>query len=722
MKAHGCRRWLSNYFIWECVKVGLCTLVMCVGCSRMATFPQPDAICGDGIQEGEEECDDGNNENGDGCTGYCTLEGDVRCGNGILDLGEECDDGNNVDGDGCTSTCQIERPETCGDGAIDPEEECDGNDLGDATCENQGDFVGGNLECTIYCTLDVSGCWTPLCNENGLCEPSNGETAQNCPQDCISGSCGNGELDGDEECDPGAETAECDVDCTFAICGDGYLNTAADEECDPGAETAECDVDCTFAICGDGYLNTAADEECDDGNTNDGDGCSGNCKQVICGNGELDPGEECDSAGETASCDEDCTLALCGDGYLNSAAGEECDDGNTIGGDGCTGLCETEQTITLSQAGNVSLIDLPSTQADYINRITYNEGDGAFYGCGHCGGFYDPKHPFLAKFDSNGSLLWHHIGSESVSEYLKFSCSVEAGGNAYLVFVDAAGDLHVQKWDPTGSSLLWEEEQNYGELDLFTGSTAPDGAGGLWIAGAIGTGSSQRAKLIHMNSSGTTVWTGQWGSERCMATSLTPDGQGGVWVAGLLGTTPRDVFLIHVDSNGTVVGETDYGASVGEDLIVRSLLTVGGDLYAGVSKLGSNGHYIARVLRFDISSPTAPQWTSEWVPPYILGTYPDEPNAVLRTGGYFPMFAHVDGNIVAGYSDWEGWRNRALAVMGPDGTTSWSLIDGAPGDSNHETIVGVYKDPTESYIISVGYDWVAYSDHPVIGIIRWNIQ
>ena len=30
------------------------------------------------------------------------------CGNGIIESGEQCDDGNLVDGDGCSSTCQIE--------------------------------------------------------------------------------------------------------------------------------------------------------------------------------------------------------------------------------------------------------------------------------------------------------------------------------------------------------------------------------------------------------------------------------------------------------------------------------------------------------------------------------------------------------------------------------------------------------------------------------------
>jgi cysteine-rich repeat protein len=43
--------------------------------------------------------------------------------------------------------------------------------------------------------------------------------------------------------------------------------------------------------------------------------------------------------GESATCDDDCTLAECGDGVVNETAGEECDDGNTVGGDGCEATC-----------------------------------------------------------------------------------------------------------------------------------------------------------------------------------------------------------------------------------------------------------------------------------------------------------------------------------------------------------------------------------------------
>jgi len=61
-----------------------------------------------------------------------------------------------------------------------------------------------------------------------------------------------------------------------------------------------------------------------------------------CGNHNTDAGEDCDTAGESASCDADCTAPACGDASVNASAGEECDDGNTQDGDCCTAICRFE--------------------------------------------------------------------------------------------------------------------------------------------------------------------------------------------------------------------------------------------------------------------------------------------------------------------------------------------------------------------------------------------
>ena len=68
-------------------------------------------LCGNGtLEPAFEECDDGNSDDGDGCSAVCTIE---ECGNDILDYGEECDDGGNIDCDGCSAACL---EEFCGDG------------------------------------------------------------------------------------------------------------------------------------------------------------------------------------------------------------------------------------------------------------------------------------------------------------------------------------------------------------------------------------------------------------------------------------------------------------------------------------------------------------------------------------------------------------------------------------------------------------------------------
>ena len=66
-----------------------------------------ECVCGDGVMEDGEECDDGNTAANDGCSPTCTIEVPV-CGNGFVDVGEDCDDGNLVNGDGCSSACICE--------------------------------------------------------------------------------------------------------------------------------------------------------------------------------------------------------------------------------------------------------------------------------------------------------------------------------------------------------------------------------------------------------------------------------------------------------------------------------------------------------------------------------------------------------------------------------------------------------------------------------------
>lgn len=136
-------------------------------------------------------------------------------------------------------------------------------------------------------------------------------------------NCGNGIVEGSEECDDAGESAVCDADCTTAICGDNTLNISAGEECDTGGDSLDCDEDCTFSVCGDGYVNLVSFEQCDNGANNSDtlpDACRTTCEFPDCGDGVIDSGERCDD-GNTQSgdgCSADCMPEYCGNGVCDS--------------------------------------------------------------------------------------------------------------------------------------------------------------------------------------------------------------------------------------------------------------------------------------------------------------------------------------------------------------------------------------------------------------------
>jgi cysteine-rich repeat protein len=89
-----------------------------------------------------------------------------------------------------------------------------------------------------------------------------------------------------------------------------------------GALCTACPVDDVVDGCGNGFIE--ADEECDDGNTEGGDGCDAVCL--------IEAGFECVGT--------NCNVSVCGDGII--AGAEQCDDGtaNGPGYGGCTANCK----------------------------------------------------------------------------------------------------------------------------------------------------------------------------------------------------------------------------------------------------------------------------------------------------------------------------------------------------------------------------------------------
>ncbi len=94
----------------------------------------PEPLCGNGVINPGEACDDSNVKDGDGCTAQCKKN---ICGDGIIWVGkEECDDGNVQSGDGCSAACKNEMHQQCKSYTVLKESNRNVNYQGSVTCDS----------------------------------------------------------------------------------------------------------------------------------------------------------------------------------------------------------------------------------------------------------------------------------------------------------------------------------------------------------------------------------------------------------------------------------------------------------------------------------------------------------------------------------------------------------------------------------------------------------
>jgi len=283
-------------------------------------------------------------------------------------------------------------------------------DISALMCQDQGGTPGGGgTSCELFicgCPDQPLGCTAACCFDDGRC-------FDEAPQQCVNLG-GNAQAEGsscselvctctlpEEECAaraccfedgtcmnlpseqcvnrggaPGGAQTSCDaficgcpdlpLGCTAACCfpeercqqpvGGFCCFDEPVSLCEPnggifrgrGTSCADVDPCADGPSCGDGIIDP--DEECDDGDLNsdtDPDACRTDCTLPFCGDGVIDSGEECDdgdanSDTEPGACRTDCTLP---DDCVTDA---DCDNGDACTTDVCdptTGTCTNEPIV-----------------------------------------------------------------------------------------------------------------------------------------------------------------------------------------------------------------------------------------------------------------------------------------------------------------------------------------------------------------------------------------
>jgi cysteine-rich repeat protein len=268
---------------------------------------------------------------------------------------------------------------------------------------------------------------------------------------------------------------------------------------------------CVPSGCGNGVVEPGSEETCDDGNRVSLDGCSADCRSdERCGDGvaDLAVGEACDcgdgssavpgcaspnSDAAGAQCRVNCKLSRCGDGVRDPL--EQCDDGNTIGGDGCRADCAGRWT------------QMPTDTFAYLNAVWGSAPEDVF-----------------AVGDRK---ILHYDGSTWTSQALP--AAVEQGYTAVWGTasnnVYALGDKRLDHYDGTSWSTSYTTPF---QGRAIWGSSPND----IWIGG---TNDSASVFLAHWNGS---VWT---------VDTTQPTA-----VVRLWGTGPNDVYALwDQDQSGT---------------------------------------------------------------------------------------------------------------------------------------------------------------------------
>ena len=261
-----------------------------------------------------------------------------------------------------------------------------------------------------------------------------------------SSGCGNGVTTSGEQCDDGdLQSGDgCDSNCTPTGCGNGIAT--AGEGCDDGnpTNTDACLITCALATCGDGFVRSDTAPNA----------CRSNCLDAHCGDDVVDGGEDCDDGNTVGgdACPAACVQPTCGDGVVSD--GEQCDDGDASGGDGCGATCLIEAAYGCQ--------GLPSVCRTCASQSGDEDGDGVVDWCDNC--------PAVANASQANTS---ETGAGGAADAVGDACDPNptAGGDSIFYFDGFTSSLATNGWVSSTSlpnvngGII--EQNSLGDLDLI---------------------------------------------------------------------------------------------------------------------------------------------------------------------------------------------------------------------------------------------------------------
>lgn len=158
-----------------------------------------------------------------------TVRGIQLCGNGIMESPEQCDDGNSVETDACTTQCKIRLPIPFESGSMIRSSVSSSSSSG-ASCDPMAcidcGMAGGTCQqaqngCNV-CVIPVSVCGNGILNQGETCDDANTTAADGCSSACS--------IESNFSCSGAPSVCQSYTDVVKALADTNHNGTVSDNE------------------------------------------------------------------------------------------------------------------------------------------------------------------------------------------------------------------------------------------------------------------------------------------------------------------------------------------------------------------------------------------------------------------------------------------------------------------------------------------------------------